>query len=680
MAKNDRSANLERVARNVQKMIGQQAPEAHLEAYLKTEGFTADRFVKSMEFYKKTNGDLYQGGPLRSFVQGLSLNSADEIEAGIRSVMPGGKSYSDEVERIREANKDYAAANPYESFSAELAGGAPLMAVPFLGTYRAAKTANQAKTLGQEVMRGAATGGGLGAVGGFNAGENTLSNRLSNAMAGTAFGVTLGGAAPVVTQAASAGGRSLAGKIGLRSEQAAERRADEVILRNLQRDGLTPDQAARALADLRVRGNKPETLADVAGESTLGTMASAQAVPSQSRNQIAESLRNRALGRGDRMADDITNRTGQGRQNVPQMLDDLERQGRSQSDQAYRQAYGARDAIDDDEIMRLLDNPYIGDAFQNAQQLNQTLRTIRQANGEVVPDLIPIVQRNADTGAWQMTGRFPDVRTIDLMQRGLQEQIDALYKAGRGETAAALKQVKNRLTARTGEIVPEYAAARGQFRGRKEIEEALEEGRKALSKDARSIEIDLRDMDPFASQAYLTGARDQLRQMIRTQGDTTDLTRKFQTTEMRDRIRNLFPSRQSFDEFLDDVARESRMVHTERAIQGSRTQPLGQAIDDMNNSIPPSMVMDVAQGNLGSAARQGVQRLAAMGKGIDSDVADQMFPRLLNTDPNANSAYLARLNTLADIVAREQANRTGRRAGYSAAGGIVPSLLTNERD
>ena len=97
--------------------------------------------------------DLVGAG--RQFAQGLSFSSADEIEAYLRSVM-GDKSYSENLNVIRENLKKFDEENPEASTASFFAGVLPTLAI----------TAPAAITkLG--VMAGSAT---IGALGGFTEG------------------------------------------------------------------------------------------------------------------------------------------------------------------------------------------------------------------------------------------------------------------------------------------------------------------------------------------------------------------------------------------------------------------------------------------------------------------------------------------------------------------------------
>lgn len=127
--------------------------------------------------------DLVGAG--RQFAQGLSFSSADEIEAYLRSVM-GDKSYSENLNVIRENLKKFDEENPEASTASFFAGVLPTLAI----------TAPAAITrLG--VMAGSATIGALGGfTEGFLSGEGAYDRTATGASQGI-LGALLG---PVIAK------------------------------------------------------------------------------------------------------------------------------------------------------------------------------------------------------------------------------------------------------------------------------------------------------------------------------------------------------------------------------------------------------------------------------------------------------------------------------------------------
>ncbi|NCX32147.1 MAG: hypothetical protein EBX18_06515 [Actinobacteria bacterium] len=131
-------SNIERVQENVRKMQAQNAPEADVVGYLKSEGYTPTRFESAVANAKKVGGSPVEAGFGRSLLQGLTFNTADEIEAAFRAGAISGPEYENQLARVRAGIKQYEEQYPGRVFTGELVGGllptaAALIAAPFTG-------------------------------------------------------------------------------------------------------------------------------------------------------------------------------------------------------------------------------------------------------------------------------------------------------------------------------------------------------------------------------------------------------------------------------------------------------------------------------------------------------------------------------------------------------------------
>ena len=216
--------NLSRVESEFRSMLAQGAPELDLKAYLKSEGFTEDRFADAMGRKREAGPIQTEPGPVRLAAQGATLGAADEIEALARGLLPAlistrlgrppgaaearsaAEGYGQTLSSVRLANEEYQRTDPFKAGVAELAGalvpavGATLATLPAGGSGGAAVAGpaiiRTAPAVLPTIARGAALGFGEGAVGGFMSGEGGLSPRLENAMAPGATGLALGALVP----------------------------------------------------------------------------------------------------------------------------------------------------------------------------------------------------------------------------------------------------------------------------------------------------------------------------------------------------------------------------------------------------------------------------------------------------------------------------------------------------
>ena len=115
--------------------------------------------------------------------QGLMMGYGDEAEAYTRSLLPGGRSYEEELADVRKKVETTQRERPIAATTAEVGGSlaptvAALAAIPFTGGGSApAAAANVARTgtllgnIARGGLRGSAIGGAQGVVEGFGKGE-----------------------------------------------------------------------------------------------------------------------------------------------------------------------------------------------------------------------------------------------------------------------------------------------------------------------------------------------------------------------------------------------------------------------------------------------------------------------------------------------------------------------------
>ena len=171
----------------------------------------------------------------RQFAQGLSFSSSDEIEAFMRSVL-GDKSYSDNLDQIREELKKFDEENPEASTAAFFTGILPTLAV----------TAPAAITR-MGVMAGSATIGALGGfTEGFLSGEGAR-DRTATGITQGALGAVLG---PVIAKGTQFAPKLVEFATSLKNKLANVRIDPNTIgsnLGNLRFDNLTPKQQTTQL-------------------------------------------------------------------------------------------------------------------------------------------------------------------------------------------------------------------------------------------------------------------------------------------------------------------------------------------------------------------------------------------------------------------------------------------------
>ena len=83
----DNQTNIQRIQENVRRLKEKGQTDFAVESYLKSEGFTPTKFEASVQSASKLGAAPVKSSFLGPLLQGLSFNTSDEIEAGMRALM-----------------------------------------------------------------------------------------------------------------------------------------------------------------------------------------------------------------------------------------------------------------------------------------------------------------------------------------------------------------------------------------------------------------------------------------------------------------------------------------------------------------------------------------------------------------------------------------------------------------
>ena len=177
-------------------------PEQNIEAFLSDYETAFSEANKQLsELGKELNRGNNFAGAARNAAQGTSINTADEIEAFVRSGgRIGGEKYDKYLQNARESIEGYTRANPSKALALQV-GGALLPAFATFGSSTPVSTAGLLTRAGISGLKGT----GLGGIAGFASGQGGLEDRLNTAIGGGAFGLAAGGLTPVATSALGKG-------------------------------------------------------------------------------------------------------------------------------------------------------------------------------------------------------------------------------------------------------------------------------------------------------------------------------------------------------------------------------------------------------------------------------------------------------------------------------------------
>lgn len=606
--------------------------------------------------------------------QGLAMGYGDEVEAFIRSKLPGGRPYEEELTDVRQKIETAQRERPIAATTAEVGGSvapviASLAAIPFTGgasTPAAAATAARTGTLLSNIvrggMRGGAIGGTQGLVEGFGKGEGGFENRAQRALSEAAVGSVVGGTLGSVIPAAGAAFRGAFASPTTR----AQNRALDV----LGEQGVTPEQAAAEYARRQAQGVKPEILADIyPGGAVASESRRVLNVPGANRGEITEQLVGRMDEQGPRVTQAFERATGTN-QKFFTVLDDLEKTRKVDAAPLYQVAYEkpARTKTLDELILRAPDN-----AFEEAQRA-------ARYEGLVFPNL---VAQNKD-GARTIVGDYT-VKDVDLVKRGLDRIIENNTDAITGKANSEARRaatLKNAIVGEVDKLAPEYAQARSAWAGPSAVMEAMRSGQRLFNERAEITARDIAKLGQSEKEGFLIGALDAVNQRIGRKIEGQDVTGAFRSGNAKTQIEAaLSATGKKPDEvkaitnaLFADIEREAAMANTNRQLRAiSQTAPLQAEEQAFREGMKVSsgFLRDMQTGGLSGGLAGLLQR-----------GGDRLAVGLTEQGAQRTNAELGRLlfpNTQQGVeqAMSELTRRALQRGRYAVPRAVVPGLLAD---
>jgi len=661
--------NIERVQENVRRMQAQNATQDDVVGYLKTEGYTPTRFEAAVASAKKVGGPPIEAGFGRSLLQGLTFNTADEIEAAFRAGAISGPEYQNQLSRVRAGIKQYEEQYPGRAFTGELMGGllptaAALIAAPFTGgatapaaAAGAARTAAAIPTLGQTMARGLGYGAASGAAAGAGGATGGLESRVMGGAIGGTAGAVLGSAAPAVTGAVGSGGRKVLEATGLMQAPDAATKARELIAKKLAQEGISPEElAARQAAVVRTLGARDETLADIGGESMRRLARGSMAIPNAAQTDVRQMLTERAIGAGPRITQDITDLTAIGARDINEVADEIIKNRSLLASPLYDQAYAAGQ----------INSFAIDNLLKKSKDIQYAISEARR-----LPEYADLPDNS--------------MLMLDKAYKYVGGLANSAKISGKSTQADDLNNLRMSLRNAITDEVPVYGKALDTFSSESLLKDALELGAKNfLRKTPAEINREIKKFPGDAEQQmYRLGAVQSVRDEIYGMRETGNIADKFlNSREMRDRMRTVFNSQGEYETFIKNLERERQMAVTRARIEGnSVTTPLAQDVAEITAQSPSEMLRAGAQmagGDLMGGATNLMRQLAPRLQGMNENVAEQISRSVLDPRFNQQQEFLLGLTPLMDQLRRQALQQQTRAVGTStSAGQMVPGLLAD---
>jgi hypothetical protein len=579
-------------------------------------------------------------------LQGLTMGFSDEAIARMRS-LGGNQSYEDLVKAEREGLRKYAEENPRTAMASELGGAlVPAVftggagAIPQVSKAVGPKLANLLFGKAPSIPRMMGYGAGSGAVSAVGTTEQEPAEWGSEALrGGTAGALTTGAAGLLGKYVAMPAFNKIKTSMGFGD---ANKAADLAIVKALEKDGMTPDQA---LAKMQAMSRGEITLADLS-ENTAALLRRATAAPSPARIQGKSELATREMERIPRVSEDLRTLMSGSKDFYTDVLDLIKKRG-EEADPLYKAAWASAPNFNPTtapDIARLRNLP----TFKEAMKIGAK----RMADN----DLSIADPKNT-------------LRALHETKIALDDMIESAVRDGKGGQAGTLLEMKRRLLADMEKASPEYRIARQTFAGDSELLTAMKEGQRiyALPELEMRKLIDRFKDSPSEYDAFRSGISQAMLEKLRVAGPTADPMKSILSRDAEQKLRRAFRDDAAFDEFKDRLLQERTMLQTEKA--GFRRTPLDTDLDQ-------------GAGGVGAAANLMAGRpFTAAG-----DALRAQFPNLIGMPPRIAQPTTeklltptAKVDTVIDSIMQslkqqEQSLLTSSRAttgGATLAGGLA---------
>lgn len=625
----------------------------------------------------KMGGSYLEMGA-RPLAQGMSLGLYDEAQAlgGATGqfLQPGqqqsfGDLYNQEIDKVRQEQQqqhvDYL--TPALTIAGGLASGGPGAAGQ--STLIAAPAVPQ--SLWQAMKTGASYGAAYGGAAGFASSEGGYANRLRGTAWGAGSGAIIGAAVPLSLKIGSLGWHGLQNMFGWGDPQIA---AKNLVLRAMERDGITPEAALAKYNDWQAQGAKPEVLADLGGNNLKQLARTVISVPGEPADKAATMLYERNQGAGDRIVLDLAS-SGMPNEGYYNSLDDLIKSRSESAGPIYDEAYRAAGETWSPELARLEKRPSMATAWNRAKLL-------AAEQGRTLPD---VFQENALQGLDNVPNQVPTLEAWDYMKQGLDDMLEKYRNPITGKLqldklGRAINETRKQLVAALDVAVedkvgsPVYAMARHQWAGPSEAMDALQAGRDVFRPDMEVTANRIANMTDTEKQFYRIGVVRAIKDRIDKTKDAGSVLKQFWNSPgWRDKLEATFPDAQSFEQFRALMDREGNMFRTySTGTQGSRTASLEQGQRELEQV---SFLGDVFSGRWHSAAGQVMRRA----QGINSAVADQIGAILFGPTQQAiNNVATQRAAFLQEQARRTAMLQRGLVPLYAAGGRFGGAMNSNQ--
>jgi len=589
----------------------------------------------------------------RSFGQGLTFGTLDELEAALRTGSISGADYERQRNQLREQQKQFGEDMPLVKTPLELAGG---VALPFGAARQVAKLAPEAQALvtGTTLMgqagRGTAVGAATGALSGYGYSEK---DAVSDTVVGGIFGGVLGGTVPIIIDKAGSVIRNVLNASGIGDQATA---SSKMLANYMQKDNLTPQEAQVALDELRRIGVPNPVIADL-GKNLNDLAYNAYIVQSKNKGTTEKFLEGRMIDQPNDIVQGLVDKAGLAKNvNGYEYLTALVENQSSKANAAYPNAYTLD--IDARPFREYIDRKIFVKAYGEAVKSADT-------KGIKLPDLSAI--KNAQSVPTEI---------LHKIKIGLDRVIDTETDSVTGKVSGYGRDVinvKNEFNDKIKSLNTDYAKANAEFADASRIKSSFEMGQKYQQLDTKEAVAKIKAMNSDEKEAFRLGLMADINKRV---GDFKggDFTRQiFKSDKQKLLIRNAFTdtvdangkvvksAQDAYTEFSQYIKGLSEQSKTAKALLGGSKTGERLATQAQASELG-SITQSLTSGDLTGTALGLLKTGLARSRGISGETSEALQKRLFTTDPIEQRAVLDELNR------RARKKPTGLLSGAAALG------------
>jgi hypothetical protein len=549
------------------------------------------------------------------------------------------EAYRKNLNLLRQEGEQFSETNPTASKAATAAG--TVGSIASLPSRGIAATAGLLPKIGEGAKIGAAAGG----IGGFGGSKDeSVTGDLAATGTGAAVGGTIGaGGGAVADRVVSPFISWLTRKFG---PNAVENQAVQAIAKRMTQDASAGGPTAQDMIDLlNAAPNKPQTLADVAGENVRQYAGHIARQPGEGRQFIRSELENRDVGAGSRLAGDVGVGISSGGSPYTE-VDALINARAAASAPKYRAAgipsdpadYANAPVINTPAVARLLDKS------------KDVQSAIAQAKG--LPDYAELPDNS--------------IVLLDKAYKNIGGHANEAKLAGNGEKYRDLNslrlQLRDAITG--GNPQHPYQQALDAFSGPSNSISAVREGQGIFNKEPDEIAAEMARLSPSDREFYRLGAAGTLRKNLGSRpGDEskTIVGKDYRQQQLRP----LFDTQNDYDRFISSATAENRMFETRQRLVGGSQTAERLAEDNAPEGATGHAIragVALAEGAPGAAGLSAMKALGAMTRG-ESPAVNAAAARMLfrpQTEPQV-------FRNLKDVLLAQQQRTRPRVVSIPAA-------------